>query len=166
MSTSANDPAGETGIFTAEELRRRIAAKHEAKALEDLKRHKALEEEEKHKKEAFLAQKLTPELIATANKRIAAAVEREETELLVGQFPAAWCTDYGRQIGQGEPTWPDTLTGLARDFYEHWRAELKPKGFRLRAQILDFPNGLPGDVGLSLGWAEWADGDAAPPSGS
>jgi hypothetical protein len=31
-------------------------------------------------------------------------------------------------------------------------AELKPLGFKLNAQILDYPGGMPGDIGLYLRW--------------
>ena len=50
------------------------------------------------------------------------------------------------------PGWPDTLQGFAREFYEFWERELKPKGFGLRAEIVSFPGGLPGDVGAFLTW--------------
>jgi hypothetical protein len=37
----------------------------------------------------------------------------------------------------------------APDFFE---AELKPLGFKSRAQILNYPDGRPGDVGIFLAW--------------
>jgi hypothetical protein len=30
--------------------------------------------------------------------------------------------------------------------------ELAPRGFQLKAQILDWPGGIPGDVGWFLAW--------------
>jgi hypothetical protein len=30
--------------------------------------------------------------------------------------------------------------------------ELEPQGYKLRAQIMDFPGGMPGDVGIFLRW--------------
>jgi hypothetical protein len=30
---------------------------------------------------------------------------------------------------------------------------LRSKGYRLRVQIVDFPKGMPGDVGMTLSWA-------------
>jgi hypothetical protein len=32
--------------------------------------------------------------------------------------------------------------------------DLKPNGFRLVARVLDFPDGLPGDIGLFLSWKQ------------
>ena len=48
--------------------------------------------------------------------------------------------------------WPATLRGTAARVYLRWRDEMKPEGFRLSAQVVSFPDGLPGDVELSLIW--------------
>jgi len=39
-----------------------------------------------------------------------------------------------------------------RHFFARWRTELKPRGFGLAAQIVDFPDGVPGDAALFLIW--------------
>jgi hypothetical protein len=31
---------------------------------------------------------------------------------------------------------------------------MKPHGFRLAAKVLDFPGGMPGDIGMFLLWAQ------------
>ncbi len=48
--------------------------------------------------------------------------------------------------------WPDSLTGFARRAYEYYVQELQPKGYHLSARILDYPDGMPGHVGLFLSW--------------
>src|SRR5688572_14958190 len=73
-------------------------------------------------------------------------------ELMVMRFPNTLCTDKGRALNNSEPTWPDTLIGRPRQAYEFWREHLQPAGYRLKAMIVDWPRGLPGDVGLFLGW--------------
>ena len=50
--------------------------------------------------------------------------------------------------------WPETLTGRPRQAYELWRDQLKPAGFRLSAMIIEWPGGLPGDVGFFLKWGD------------
>ena len=40
------------------------------------------------------------------------------------------------------------------DIYRFWEKELRPQGFRIVAQVLEFPKGKPGDVGLSVVWSE------------
>jgi hypothetical protein len=51
-----------------------------------------------------------------------------------------------------EPGWENTLTGLPKELFLFWNTHLRPRGYRLRCQIVDFPNGMPGDVGMTLSW--------------
>jgi hypothetical protein len=80
------------------------------------------------------------------------AAERGQSEIMIMQFPSKYCSDRGRAINNLEPDWPNTLEGLARRGYEIYQAEFRPKGFKLRAQILDYPGGMLGDVGVFLAW--------------
>lgn len=81
-----------------------------------------------------------------------AAAERGETDFLLIRFPSQLCDDGGRMINAPDPEWPTSLRGPAADVYERWRDELKPQGFGLTARILEFPDGFPGDAGISLTW--------------
>jgi hypothetical protein len=69
---------------------------------------------------------------------------------VVMPFPSAFCTDGGRAINNYKAGWPDTLTGFTTRGHEFWRKELEPQGSKVRAQILDFRGGVPGDVGVFL----------------
>jgi CBS domain-containing protein len=75
-------------------------------------------------------------------------------EFALLRFPSESCSDGGRAINAALPDWPQTLRGEAAEMYARWDSELKPRGFHLKARILDFPRGMPGDVGLFLGWGE------------
>jgi molybdopterin-biosynthesis enzyme MoeA-like protein len=92
-----------------------------------------------------------------ALRRVAAIIERAVsnglTEVQVYRFPNALCTDHGRAINQQEPGWETTLTGLPKEMYEFWERQLRSRGYKLRVQIVDFPGGMPGDVGITLKWA-------------
>jgi hypothetical protein len=89
------------------------------------------------------------ELVGQARK----AAERGEEQYLLLRFPSELCTDDSRAINNPpDPTWPQTLRGEAAEIYERWHATLRPFGFNLSAQVLDFPGGKPGDVGLFLRW--------------
>ena len=57
-------------------------------------------------------------------------------------------------INIADPAWPKTLRGEAAELYLRWEHDLRPRGFHLSAQILEFPGGMPGDVGLFLLWGE------------
>ena len=72
------------------------------------------------------------------------------TEVKVGRFPNS--TDRERAIIQQEPGWETTLTGLPMELHRFWEKYLKPRGYRLRCQIIDFPGGMPGDIGITLAW--------------
>ena len=80
------------------------------------------------------------------------AVNNGLTEVFVGRFPNTLCTDLGRAINQQEPGWENTLTGLPLEVYQFWAKYLKPRGYRLRVQIVDWPGGMPGDIGVTLAW--------------
>jgi hypothetical protein len=159
MSTAGKSGASATGGMTAEldlpsatDMRAAIERHNEANLAHAAKLKKAAEEEKKHQREAFLADRLTPDFIKLVMARVRAAAESGEKEVMIGQFPADLCTDGGRRINAEEDGWPDTLQGIAREFYEFWEQELKPRGFHLRAEIVSFPDGLTGDVGAFLSW--------------
>ncbi|WP_158240721.1 CBS domain-containing protein [Telmatospirillum siberiense] len=75
-----------------------------------------------------------------------------QKELLLLRFPCDLCSDGGRAINAPLPDWPETLRGEAAELYHLWERDLQPTGFRLSAQVLDFPGGIPGDIGLTLVW--------------
>lgn len=99
---------------------------------------------------------LTPErvkeIVKPLQSKLRAAAERGQTELMVMRFPNTLCSDKGRAINNSDPDWPETLKGRPRQAYELWRDQLRPAGFRLSASIIEWPGGLPGDVGFFLRW--------------
>lgn len=100
---------------------------------------------------------VTPELLEQIAEdlqiKLRLAAQRGETELMVMRFPNGLCTDKGRAINNAEDRWPETLIGRPRQAYELWRDYLRPAHYKLRATIIDWPGGIPGDVGLFLSWA-------------
>ena len=80
------------------------------------------------------------------------AAERGDTEFLLLRFPSDLCSDGGRAINAPDPEWPATLRGEAAELYLRWERELRPRHFHIAARIVDFPDGVPGDVGLFLTW--------------
>jgi len=82
------------------------------------------------------------------------AAEHGAKEFMLLRFPSQLCSDRGRAINTDEPRWPATLRGEAAEIYLRWEQELKPHGFHLAARVLEFPGGMPGDVGLFLSWGE------------
>ncbi|MCK0198723.1 hypothetical protein MWN34_17635 [Ancylobacter sp. 6x-1] len=99
---------------------------------------------------------LTPEKVHEITRNLLAklkmAAERGDTEIMVMRFPVSLCTDHGRAINNTQAHWPETLTGRPRQAFELWQERLKPAGYRLSAMIVEWPNGMPGDVGMFLSW--------------
>jgi hypothetical protein len=92
------------------------------------------------------------EIVKSLQARLRSAAAEGKTELMVMRFPNALCVDKGRAINNTEADWPETLTGRPRQAYELWREHLRPAGYRLAAMIIEWPGGLPGDVGFFLRW--------------
>ena len=144
----------DTLIPKPQDLRRKIAHAEAEKASEAMRRHS----QEDAEKKALLEHLLKPsgvsdeEAIRRASIIIERAVSNGCNEVQVIRFPNTLCDDHGRAINQQEPGWEQTLTGIPREIYELWVRQFRPRGYKLRVQIIDFPNGMPGDVAMTLAW--------------
>ena len=142
------------GLPTAQEVMEKLALAEAEKASAEARKHAAAEAENK----ALLDKLTEPSGVSDeeALKRVATIIERAVanglTEVQVYRFPNTLCTDHGRAINQQEPGWETTLTGVPKEIYEFWDRQLRPRGYKLRVQIIDFPGGVPGDVGITLKW--------------
>ena len=93
------------------------------------------------------------EKVKLASSVIQRAVRNGLTEVLLYRFPNILCTDKGRAINQHEAGWEKTLTGIPREIFQLWNDHLKSRGYRISYQIIDFTGGMPGDIGITIGWA-------------
>ena len=109
-------------------------------------------EEEKKIVEAFMAREIGPHAMERVMAAVQKAAERGDTHVQVFQFPSNLCNDAGRAINNADPNWPQTLVGFPAKAFEFFEQNLKQHGFRLRAEVLNYPGGMPGDVGISLHW--------------
>ena len=141
---------------TAKEIQKQAAIK-EAEKAEQYARTLAAAEAERH----ALIEKLSKpsgltedEKVKLASTVIRRAVRNGLTEVQVYRFPNTLCTDKGRAVNQQEPGWEKTLTGIAREIHQLWFDYLKPRGYRFRCQIIDFPGGMPGDIGIIIAWGK------------
>src|SRR5437763_16988627 len=139
-------------IPTAKEIQKQAALKEAEKADQDARRLVAAEAEkraliERLSKPSGLTEEEKIQLASTVIQR---AVRNGLTEVQVYRFPNSLCTDKGRAINQMEKGWEQTLTGMAKEIYQLWADYLQPRGYRIKYQIIDFPGGIPGDVGINL----------------
>ena len=141
-------------IPSAKELRKHASIKEAEKAEEHLRWAAAADAE----KRALIEKLSTPsglsedkkiELAATVIQR---AVRNGLKEVQVYRFPNSLCTDRGRAINQQEPGWEKTLTGIPLEIFQLWSDYLKPRGYRIKYQIVDFSGGVPGDICIVIAW--------------
>jgi hypothetical protein len=139
---SAKDNMTKIALAEAEEAAKAIRKQNEADAekkalLDQFTKPSGVADEERMKRAASIIKR---------------AVDSGRSEVEVGRFPNQLFTDRGRAINQQEPGWEKTMTGLPKELYEFWHTYLRPRGYKLRVQIVDFPGGMPGDIGITLGW--------------
>jgi hypothetical protein len=143
---------GANEIITPDELRHIVEEKEMERVREAAAHLKKKEDEERQLREMFMEREIHPEAKARVSEVIRRAAERGQHEVMAIHFASAWCTDKGRAINNAEPDWPKTLPGFAARAYGFYEKELRPHGYKLRAEVLDFPGGMPGDIGIFLRW--------------
>src|SRR5580692_3055635 len=164
MSETSGHTLSVAGLFAERDAHRR----HDQKALEELQRRK--EEELAEFRKRLDNFQLTDAIIQSGLDRIKRAFERGETELMFSSFPGNFCTDGGRAIinagappinkptkeelaaRHDEPEWLEMLPTGVHQVYDYWKSYLKPGGFGFSARIIDYPGGMPGNVGLFFTW--------------
>jgi len=156
--TGTHSILGDETFMSADDLRSYMQEIEQSKLTKELS---AMDRAEKAREELIktLSQPvdLTPERLHQISENLRTkmrlAAQRGETEIMVMRFPNTLCSDKGRAINNAEDGWPDSLTGRPRQAYELWRDHLRAGHYKLKAMIIDWPNGMPGDVGFFLSWA-------------
>ena len=141
-----------TDLLKPDDLRKIADDLDMAKAKKMMDRMKDEEAERDKLREAFMSREIHPQVKERVNTAIRRAAEQGNRQVLILTFPATYCNDQGRRINNLESDWPQSLEGFAKKAHDYFSAELKPMGYKLTAQILDYPGGMPGNVGLYLGW--------------
>lgn len=143
----------DTGLMAADF--RRLVRDHEGQEVKHRQeQRRAAAEERRHRVVELIDHHITEESWRDLMHQARRTAERGEKEFMLLRFPSQLCSDGGRAVNAGEPHWPATLRGEAAEIYLCWERYLKPHGFRLSASVLDFPSGMPGDLGLFLTWGE------------
>ena len=143
-------------IPSAKQIRKDAALK-EAQKAEQYARLAAAAEAEKRALIERLNRpsgKSEEEKIQLASTIIQRAVRNGLTEVQVYRFPNSLCTDKGRAIIQQEPGWEKTLTGIPKEIFQLWADYLKPREYRISYEVIDYPGGVPGDIGITISWGD------------
>jgi hypothetical protein len=141
---------------SAKDIQKQAALKDAEKAEQHAERLAAAEAE----KRALIERLSKPsgltedEKVKLASTVIQRAVRNGLTEVQVYRFSNSLTTDHGRAINQMEPGWETTLRGIPLEIFQLWSDYLKPRGYRIKYQIVDFPGGVPGDISITLAWGD------------
>lgn len=140
-------------LLSVKELRQRVEEEARAKS----KSSEAASSKAEQQRQELIKQLKSPEPIDEKSitsflYRLKDAALKGDDEVMVARFPIELTVDHGRSINQAESDWPDTLIGRPRQAYEVWKEHLQPLGYHLKAQIVDWPGGMPGDIGLYVSW--------------
>ena len=139
-------------VISPDELRKTALQKEQLRMQQIAEAELRRAEERHHLQEAFMNRQIQADGVGRLRRALLAAAERGDDHLQVFTCPSQLCTDGGRAINNSDPNWPNTLVGFAARAYEFFKAELQPHGYRLRAEIIDFPGGMPGEVAITLAW--------------
>jgi hypothetical protein len=140
------------GLLRPEDLNKITIDAEMEKMDEERKIKKKKEHDLLELREAFMEREVHPEVIERINTAVRVAAKDGKHQLQVLTFPCSFCSDGGRRINIADKEWPQTLTGFAKKAYEFFEKELRPAGYKLHAEIISFPGGMPGEVGLFLKW--------------
>ena len=142
-----------TSIPSAEQLRMKLLEEQMKEMERQDKARASAQKELAAFTDDFLKSHISDDERAMIRRLVKNAVEKGQLEALVYSFPSDLCTDGGRAINNSDPNWPETLQGKAKEMYDAFKARIQPQGYKLKAMIINFPGGIPGDVGFFLNWA-------------
>jgi predicted phage gp36 major capsid-like protein len=138
--------------LSADAVRAYLRSKKEEAEAEQRARQAGAKAELDKLHEAFLEREVQPEAMDRIATLVRRTVDMGDKQALVVRFPSDWLPDQGRAITNHDRNWPEKLDGFAKRAYDYFKRELEPRGFQIRAEILDWPGGMPGDVGFFLQW--------------
>jgi ribosomal 50S subunit-associated protein YjgA (DUF615 family) len=138
--------------LTPQQLRKLAEEKEMVEARKAHEEIKKAEENERAMREAFMAREVRPDAMERVMAAVKLAAEQGKHEILLIRFSSSLLSDGGRRVNNFLPDWPDSLEGFAKRAYDAFKEHLAPVGYKMRAEILDYPHGNLGDVGLFLVW--------------
>ncbi len=140
------------GEFSAAHFRALVSAHDQALEAESAQQRRQAQELREQRIKEMAAKRLSDaawrQMLTSARNAASSGMR----EFMLIRFPSRLCSDGGRAINAPDVRWPETLRGEPADIFQRWRDELQPEGFQIAAQIVDFPDGVPGDAALFLIW--------------
>jgi CBS domain-containing protein len=148
---SAGSPPDDTHLSVGD-FRHLVADHEEEKAAQQLERQRQVAERRRERIAELINRHISEKDWRSLVHKARQAAESGEKQFMLLRFPSGLCSDGGQAINSARPDWPNSLRGEAADIYRRWEHDLRPHGFALAASVLEFPGGMPGDVGMFLVW--------------
>lgn len=149
-----SDAATSTTAPTANDFRALVASFEQNEAHQHDEARRTSAEQLRRKVKDLIDHHVSDESWRTTLHEARQAAEHGQKEFMLLRFPSQLASDGGRAVNVAETGWPSTLRGEAAEIYLRWERDLRPHGFGLTASVLEFPGGMPGDIGLFLVWGE------------
>ena len=144
--------AGDVFLSAADLNKRMRQRRMVERASEEAREREQAKAREEQIKQLMAPMEISQERVRHFMERVRKAAEQGERQILILRFPSDLCTDRGRAINNVLPGWEDTLVGVPKQVLEVWEENLKSLGYRLTAEVLDYPHGMPGDIGMFCRW--------------
>ncbi len=141
-----------TTLLKAKDLLEIIGDAESKKMDEERRKKEKRDQQLKDLRDAFMSREIHPEVMDRLNKVVRIAAEQGLRQAEVITFPATYCNDRGRRINNQLPDWPESLEGFAKRAYDFYNKELRPLGYKLNAEVLNFAGEVPGDIAMTLKW--------------
>jgi hypothetical protein len=142
----------ENVILSPKDLLKISSEAEEQQVRKILEQNRKKEEAENEMREIFKTREVHPDAAARVMQAVKRAAESGKREVLALTFPSSLCLDRGRAINNFDRDWPETLEGFPKRAHAWFVETLQPRGFKLKAEIISFPEGVPGDVGIYICW--------------
>ena len=140
-------------FFSAEDLKNHMRQRQIAEfAKQQAREQERAQAQAEQIKQLMVPIEVTKERVEQFMQRVRKAAENGEHQILILRFPSDMCSDRGRAINNVLLGWEDTLVGVPKQVLQVWQDNLRSLGFVLSAEVLDYPHGMPGDIGLFCRW--------------
>jgi CBS domain-containing protein len=151
---SSEAPVVAASTVTAEAFLALVASAKQAERNDAVAAKEQVKVDRERRVKIMLGEHLGASAWTASLDRAQAAATRGENGFELIRFPCDLCSDGGRKIDVAEADWPTTLRGEAAEFYIRWERDLRAAKFGLSAQIVEYIDGIPSNVALSLTWRE------------
>ena len=140
--------------LSAKELRQHVADAEITIAKEKAENERKSNDAKRAEYQDFMERIFTEEDSLRIKKAEIIAADQRFLDVEVMRFSSEFLDDHGRRINNNAKDWHDSLTGYALSYLDHFNKIDKSLGYHLIARILNYPNGMIGDVGLYISWEE------------